>query len=197
MSAGMVEAIDIEGGRDRPLVRRMQDGQAEALRELVERYGPTAKALALRVVRDPALAEEVVQETFLQVWRAAGRFDPSRGSVRTWVLTSAHARAVDLVRREEAHRRRVEAVAAVGVPDVEDPAEAVVERVAAPEEREKVRAALDRLPAPQREVIELMYFDGMSQTQVAERLAIPLGTVKSRTLLGMRKMRAALAGDRA
>jgi RNA polymerase sigma-70 factor (ECF subfamily) len=105
-----------------------------------------------------------------------------------------HHRAVDAVRREEAQRRRAEDVAGSSAEEVEDPAEQVIEEVDLPQERRAVRAALGELPEEQRRVIELMYFDGLSQSKIAERLSLPLGTVKSRTLLGMRRLRGALEG---
>jgi RNA polymerase sigma factor (sigma-70 family) len=107
-------------------------------------------------------------------------------------MTMVHHRAVDAVRREESQRRRAEDAQASDVLAVEDPADAVVAQLGLPEERRAVRAALGDLPFEQRQVIELMYFDGLSQSKVSERLGLPLGTVKSRTLLGMRRLRSAL-----
>jgi RNA polymerase sigma-70 factor (ECF subfamily) len=152
-------------------------------------------ALARRVVGQQFLAEEIVQEAFLALWRNPDGYDEERWSVKAWLMGMVHHRAVDLVRREESHRRRAEETPPDGTVVVpEDPAQQVVEEVGLPEERKAVRAALEDLPPEQREIIELMYFDGLSQTRIAERLSLPLGTVKSRTLLGMRKLRVALAG---
>jgi RNA polymerase sigma-70 factor (ECF subfamily) len=110
-------------------------------------------------------------------------------------MATVHNRAVDLVRREEAHRRRAEEPRAERFSSrAEDPAEQVVDEIGLPEERKAVRAAVEDLPPEQRQIIELMYFDGLSQTRIAERLSLPLGTVKSRTLLGMRKLRRTLGG---
>ena len=186
------EPADLQEARDRDLVRRIRAGDEEAFRGLFRRYAPTALGLARRVVRQPHLAEETVQEAFLSVWKNPDGYDPSRGSVRAWLMSAVHHRAVDAVRREEAQRRRAEDV--LSLPDAapEDPAEQVVAEIGLPQERAAVRAALEDLPAEQREVIELMYFSGMSQTEIAERMGLPLGTVKSRTLLGMRRLRAAL-----
>jgi RNA polymerase sigma-70 factor (ECF subfamily) len=193
----VVEPTDIVGARDRDLIRRVGEGDREAFRSLFSRYGQTAMALALRVLRQYHLAEETVQEAFLSVWRDPGAYDPERGTVRAWLMSAVHNRAVDLVRREEAQRRRAdEAIGDVQV-DVADPAEAVVEEIGLPQERAAVREALASLPGEQRKVIELMYYDGMSQSRIADELALPLGTVKSRTLLGMRRLRMALAGLRA
>lgn len=192
---GGTVAIDLTESRDRDLVRRVAGGDDEAFRGLFRRYSPSAMALARRVVGQQFLAEEIVQEAFLALWRNPDGYDEERGSVKAWLMGMVHHRAVDLVRREESHRRRAEETppdGAVVVP--EDPAQQVVEEVGLPEERKAVRAALEDLPPEQREIIELMYFDGLSQTRIAERLSLPLGTVKSRTLLGMRKLRVALAG---
>jgi RNA polymerase sigma factor (sigma-70 family) len=186
----VVGAADLGDARDRELLRRIGRGDDDAFRSLFGRYAPTARALALRILRQPFLADETVQEAFLSLWRHPERYDAGRGSVRAWLMSTVHHRAVDLVRREEAHRRRAEGVLAE--PPPEDPADRAVEAVGLPEERAAVRAALERLSAEQRQVIELMYFEGLSQSQVAERTGIPLGTVKSRAVLAMRRMRASL-----
>jgi RNA polymerase sigma-70 factor (ECF subfamily) len=187
-----VQTVDLSGARDRELVRRLGEGDEEAFRGLFRRYSPTALAVARRIVRQPFLAEEIVQEVFLAVWRSPGGYDPQRGSVKSWLMGMTHHRAVDAVRREESNRRRAEE--SLPEPDVEDPAVVVVEELGLPEERKAVREALDSLPAEQRQVIELMYYRGLPQSRIAERLELPLGTVKSRTLLGMRRLRAALVG---
>jgi len=180
---------------DRELVRAIGRGNEEAFRGLFRRYAPSAMAVALRVVGQPYLAEEAVQEGFLALWRNPSAYEEMRGSVKAWLMATVHNRAVDLVRREETQRRRAEdAQPDEDVVTLEDPADKVVDEIGLPEERKAVRAALEDLPPEQRQVIELMYFDGLSQTRVAERLSLPLGTVKSRTLLGMRKLRAALSG---
>ena len=176
------------------LVQRVGGRDEDAFRGLFARYAPTAKSLALRVVRQPQLAEEIVQEAFLAVWRNPEGFDPERGSVKAWLMGMVHHRAVDAVRREEANRRRAEDLAPGVREEVSDHADDVVAQVGRPEEQRLVRAALAGLPAEQRDVLEMMYFDGLSQTQVAEKTGLPLGTVKSRTLLGMRRMRVTLGG---
>jgi RNA polymerase sigma-70 factor, ECF subfamily len=189
-----VGMIDISEARDRDLVRRVRERDQDAFRGLFARYAPTAKALAQRVVRQSHLAEEIVQEAFMAVWRNPDAYDDARGSVRSWLMGMVHHRAVDLVRREEAYRRRAEDSIGEAMQEQVDHADEVVERVAQPQERQAVRAALDELPQEQRDVLELMYFGGLSQSQIAERTGLPLGTVKSRTLLGMRRMRSALEG---
>jgi RNA polymerase sigma-70 factor, ECF subfamily len=186
-------ADELPGARDRQLVRRIGGGDEEAFRSLFAAYGSPAMALAARVVRQRHLAEEIVQEAFLSLWLTPEIYDESRGSVKAWLMTMVHHRAVDAVRREEAQRRRSDDLVAGFREASSDPSEDVVEAVAAPAERAAVREALASLPPEQRAVLELMYFDGLSQPQVAEKTGAPLGTVKSRALLGMRRMRSELA----
>jgi RNA polymerase sigma factor (sigma-70 family) len=192
-SASMGTA-DLPEARDRDLMSRLRGGDEDAFRGLFHRYGPSAKALAQRVVRQSHLAEEIVQEAFMAVWKDPDSYDDERGSVKSWLMGMVHHRAVDLVRREEAHRRRAEAAIPQAMEEQADHADDVVQQLGLSEERRIVRAALADLPSEQRDVLELMYFGGLSQSQIAEQTGIPLGTVKSRTLLGMRRMRDALAG---
>ena len=158
-------------------------GQEPALAELYDRLGSVAYGLAFRVLRDGALAEDAVQDAFLAVWRSAGSFVPERAAARTWVLTLVHRRAVDLVRREE--RRRGESLE--GVAEETDPSaeQAAWLRL----ERERVQAALRQLPDQQREALELAYYGGFTQSQLAERLGEPLGTIKSRMFAGLSRLR--------
>ena len=188
---------DMDDARDRELLSRVRDGDptGEAFRTLFRRNAGVAKAVALRITRSDPLAEEAVQEAFLQLWRAPERYDQTRSTVRRWLLTMVHGRAVDLVRREQAHRRRAEGAAA-SIEVEPDHADEVATTIDRPGEQEAVRAALAVLPEDQRAVIDLMYFQGVSQTGVAERLGIPLGTVKSRSLLAMRKLRGAMGTER-
>ena len=184
---------DLAEARDRDLVQRIRRGDGEAFRGLFGRYSPSAMSLARRVVRQPFLAEEIVQEAFLAVWRNPAGYDPQRGSVRAWLMGMVHHRAVDAVRREESQRRRTEE-SQLSDPVVQpDPADDVVDQIGLPEERRAVRAALEGLPDEQRQVIELMYYEGLSQSTISERLGLPLGTVKSRTLLAMRRLRTRMA----
>ena len=161
-----------------------------ALAELYDRYGGIAFGLARRVLRDDALAEDAVQEAFLAIWRGAARFLPERGKASTWILTLVHRRAVDLVRREE--RRRTEAL-----PDADQPvgAGAADDELWLRLERERVQAALAKLPDPQREAIELAYYGGFTQSELAERLGEPLGTIKSRMFTGLARLRELLEGE--
>ena len=181
---------NIEDARDRDLVRRVIQGDEEAFRDLFRRYGPMAKSLAARIVRQTFTAEEIVQEAFLALWRSPDAYREERGTFRSWLLSTVHHRAVDLVRREEAHRRRSQTGESESLQA--DVSEQVVEDTDLAESRVRVRAALEEIPAEQRQVLELMYFEGKTQSVIAEELDLPLGTVKSRTLLGMRRLRTLL-----
>ncbi len=185
---------DVPETPDRDLVRRLRDGDEDAFRRLFARHAPTAKALALRIVRQTNLAEEIVQDAFLAVWKNPDGYDEQRGSVRSWLMGTVHHRAVDLVRREEAYRRRAEDSIAAAGDEQADHADEVAVRLDRPAENLAVQPALADLPAGQRQVLEMMYFDGLSQSRIAERTGLPLGTVKSRTLLAMRRLRTALGG---
>lgn len=189
---GADKALDADEIRDRDLMASIRSRDEEAFRELFRRYGPTAMALARRVLRRRSLAEETVQEAFLSVWKSPEGFDPQRGSVRAWLMSAVHHRAIDLVRREEAQQRRSLEAASDPRMTTDDPGVTVVEEVGLMQTRIEVRRALQDLPEPQRRVVELMYFDGRTQTQIAESTGIPLGTVKSRALLGIRRLRGAL-----
>ena len=156
---------------DEALVALVARGDESALAELYERFGRIAYGLALRVIRDGALAEDAVQEAFLAVWRSAGRFVAERAKARTWILTLVHRRAVDLVRREQP--RRAEPLAAA--PDVG--ADSVEETAWLRLQRTRVRDALRKLPDQQREALELAYFGGFTQSELADRLGEPLGTI--------------------
>ena len=165
------------------LVARSDD---EALAELYDRFGRIAYGLALRILRDDALAQDAVQEAFLGVWRSADRFLAERAKASTWILTLVHRRAVDLVRREE--RRRGEPL-----PETEPAVDAPVDEAERLVQRELVNQALRRLPDDQREALELAYYGGYTQSELAERLGQPLGTIKSRMFTGLGRLREILA----
>lgn len=184
---------DLQDRRDRDLIDRVSGGDHAAFSELYRRYSPSAFGLANRILGDQTMAEEVLQEVFLSVWRRAGAFDPARGSVRSWLFAQIHHRSVDVVRREEAERRRSRAT--VEPEATEEDLEDVIEESWLSARREHVKTALTSLPAEQRRVIELAYYNGLTQTQVADAMGVPLGTVKSRTLAAMRRLRSALAGN--
>jgi RNA polymerase sigma-70 factor (ECF subfamily) len=171
---------------DEALVALVARGDESALGELYDRIGRVAYGLAYRVLRDERLAEDAVQEGFLALWRTAAAFRAERAKASTWVLTLVHRRAVDLVRREE--RRRAEPLGeetAAGAIPAESTEEAAWLRF----ERERVQAALGQLPDVQREAIELAYYGGFSQSELAERLGVPLGTIKSRMFAGLARLR--------
>jgi RNA polymerase sigma-70 factor, ECF subfamily len=176
---------DLVDRRDRELLEHIAAGSEDAFAELYGRYAGTAAGVGHRVLGDDGLAEEVLQEVFLSVWRRAASFDPARGSVRSWLLAQIHHRAVDAVRREEAERRRAVRVTA----DVPDGVEEVVEEEWMRVRRGEVRRAIGELPDEQRAILELSYFRGMTQTQIARTTGTPLGTVKSRTLAALRRLR--------
>jgi RNA polymerase sigma factor (sigma-70 family) len=174
---------------DRSLLARVAGGDEAALGDLYDRFGRVAYGLALRVLRDERLAEDAVQEAFLAVWRQAASFQPERAKAQTWVLTLVHRRAVDLVRREE--RRRAEALD----PDADIPGGAsAAEDADLRARREAVQWALDQLPEEQRRPIELAYYGGFTQSELADRLGEPLGTIKSRMFAGLKRLRE-LLGD--
>src|SRR5262249_25957420 len=169
---------------DEALVLLAARSEQSALAELYDRYGRTAYGLALRVLRDEKLAEDAVQEGFLAAWRNADRFMPERAKASSWLLTLVHRRAVDLVRREE--RRRAEPLPAASEGAASDSAE---EDAWLRFERERVQAALRQLPDQQREALELAYYGGFSQSELAERLGQPIGTIKSRMFAGLARLR--------
>jgi RNA polymerase sigma factor (sigma-70 family) len=175
---------------DEALVALAARSEQSALAELYDRFGRPAYGLALRILRDEALAEDAVQEAFLALWRTAPRFVPERGKASTWILTLVHRRAVDLVRREE--RRRADVLDPSA--DAGDAAPAVDEEAWLHLQRERVQGALRQLPDQQREAIELAYYGGFTQSELAERLGQPLGTIKSRMFLGLGRLRE-LLGD--
>jgi RNA polymerase sigma factor (sigma-70 family) len=172
---------------DEALVALVARADEDALAELYDRFGRVAYGLALRIVRDPALAEDAVQEAFLAVWRSAARFVAERAKASTWILTLVHRRAVDLVRREQPRRAEpLEAAPPQAGEDTEEEAWRRLRRVRVPE-------ALKRLPDKQREALELAYYGGFTQSELADRLGEPLGTIKSRMFSGLANLRDLLA----
>ena len=178
------------GLRDGQLVELVAQQDAGALEALYDRYGRAAYSLARRILTEKTLAQDVVQEVFLSLWRDARRFDAGRGTVATYLLSMTHHRAVDVVRREENLRRW--RTSDEGLELEPDPKARVEDEVAASERRAEVRAALGKLPAAQREALLLAYFGGYTQREVAALVGVPLGTVKTRMAAGMRKMKEAL-----
>lgn len=187
---------DTERATDDVLVRAMARGDADAMARLYDRWSAPLFGLALRITREKADAEEVVVDAFAQAWRDAGRFEAGRGSVGAWLAMIARSRALDLV-RSSTRRNRLNDSASV---ESSDAPVAMGSRFPSPsahveddERARKVREALDALPATQRATLELAYFEGLSQSEIADRLAEPLGTVKTRVRLGLRRLRELLA----
>ncbi len=179
-SAGRVEPAAVT---DQELIASLATGDELALGQLYDRFGGAAYGLARRIVRDGGLAEDAVQEAFLSVWRSAAQFDETRGSARGWVLMLVHRRAVDLVKRRT---RRPEAP----IEAAPEPAGATTaEEADVRAERRRVLTALAALPAAQRRSIELAYYGGYSQSEIASRLGAPLGTIKSRMFVGLSTLR--------
>jgi RNA polymerase sigma-70 factor (ECF subfamily) len=176
---------------DEDLMALVHGGEPRAFDVIFDRHSAAAFSLAYRMCGRRAIAEDVVQEAFLSLWRSGARYDRGRGSVRSWVLSVVHNRAIDAFRSETAKTSR-------NVPD-----DGIAERLEAPERTDReverrddqrvVRGALDELPADQRQVIELAYFGGFTHSQIAEMLSLPAGTVKGRMRLGLGKLRTALS----
>jgi RNA polymerase sigma-70 factor (ECF subfamily) len=181
---------------DSALVALAASGDERALGELYDRYGGMAFSLACAIVGEHADAEEVVADAFAQVWRSASGFDPARGSVAAWLATIVRTRALDLVRSRKRRARVLEEAAVVtdeGETLVLAPTTEAADRSAELTETSAiVRRSLAELPAPQRRVIELAYFGGLSQSEIATHLSEPLGTVKTRMRAGMEKLRQSL-----
>ncbi len=170
------------------LVRR---GEARAFEVIYDRHSGVAFSLAYRMCGSRTAAEDVVQESFLSLWRSGARYDRARGSVRTWVLGIVHNRAIDVLRRgHDRHRASDD-----GIEERFEAPEHTEVEVARRDEAREIRAALDQLPAEQSRVIELAFYGGYSHTEIAEMLDAPVGTIKGRMRLGMEKMRHALEGS--
>ncbi len=181
-----------EGQSEAELMRQVAAGEIGGLETLYDRYHSMAYALALRITTETGLAEDVVQDSFLGVWRNASRYAEDKGSVRGWLLAIVRHRAIDAMRRQRASvaigEEADEAVpAALTLPDIWP-------EVAGHLDAEQIRRAMTALPPAQRDVIELAYFDGLTQREIAERTHAPLGTVKSRIRLGLASLRDQLVG---
>lgn len=171
---------------DASLLRSIQRGEEDGVAALYDRYSGIAYGLACRITNDATAAEDVVQDAFVSVWKQARRFDAERGQVRSWLLTIVHHRAVDAVRKRAGRPERAllegpeEFVATEGRP--EEIAEWTLES-------EAIREAVVRIPDDQRRTVEMAYFMGMTHVEIAQRMDVPLGTVKSRLRIGLEKMR--------
>jgi RNA polymerase sigma factor (sigma-70 family) len=172
---------------DEALVALVARADEPALAELYDRFGRVAYGLAFKILRDRSLAEDAVQDAFLGIWRSAARFVPERAKASTWILTLVHRRAVDLVRREESRRTEPLDAAPQATPETTE------EQAWLRLRRTRVREALRKLPDQQREALELAYFGGFTQSELADRLGEPLGTIKSRMFAGLARLRELLA----
>lgn len=182
------------GSETSTLIARIAAGDREAFSRLYDLLAPTAFGLIRRVLRDPEAAADVLQEVFWQVWREAPQYDPKRGSPEAWLIMRAKTRAIDRLRSMRRRDRTFvapvdESVAQGGAGSVPNPAVVA-------EDRGLVQTALAQLPEPQRRVIELAFFEGLTQSEIATRLGEPLGTVKTRARLGLERLRGALKGER-
>ena len=177
---------------DEDLMQLVRRGDSEAFEVVYERHATAAFSLAYRIVGTRNVAEDVVQEAFLSLWRSGARYDRARGSVRTWVLGIVHNRAIDALRRSMVHDRR--RASDEGIEERFEARERTELEVARNDEAREVHAALQSLPAEQCRVIELAYFGGFSQSEIADLLDTPIGTVKGRMRLGLEKMRGQLGG---
>lgn len=170
-----------------------QGGDPRAFEVLYDRHGGAAFSLAYRMVGTRAVAEDIVQESFLSIWRSKVRYERDRGSVRAWVLGIVHHRTIDALRRNLVHDRR--RASAEGIEERQQAPELTDVEAVRREEAREVRAALSTLPGEQSRVIELAYYGGFTHTQIAEMLGEPVGTVKGRMRLGLAKMRRQMTGE--
>jgi RNA polymerase sigma-70 factor (ECF subfamily) len=174
---------------DRALGRALARCEIGALETLYDRYAALAFALAYRMLGDRESAEDIVQESFLNVWRHADRYDDQRSSVQSWLLSIVRHRCIDKLRSQSARPQVTRSDDALDLPAASDVWSDVAQRLT----HDDIRAALQRLPAEQREAIELAYFGGYTHIEIAERMGIPLGTVKGRLRMGLQKLRQLLA----
>ncbi len=175
---------------DKELVRAIVERKQEAVAELYDRFSSLLMALAYRVLGNAQDAEEILQETFLQVWNQAARYDPSRSSVSTWLVLITRSRAIDRLRSRQVQQRTV--TAAQQEKPTSHTSPTGVGDVLLQERQKRLGEEMSQLPPEQRQVLELAFFGGSTQSEIAEQTGIPLGTVKTRTLLAMKKLRAAL-----
>ena len=181
---------DLRSLADEDVMQYVRGGDARAFEVIYERHSAAAFSLAYRMMGTRAGAEDVTQDAFLSLWRSGARYDRSRGSVRTWVLGIVHHRAIDALRRATVHDRR--RASDEGIEERFEARERTDVEAARREEAGTVRGALSSLPADQSQVIELAYFGGFTHTEIADMLDTPVGTVKGRMRLGLKKMRAQL-----
>jgi RNA polymerase sigma-70 factor (ECF subfamily) len=188
---GFSRSMESHAHEDDYLMGRVAAGDRDAFARLFDRHSPVVLGLLVRILGRRSEAEEILQEVFLQVWRQADRYEPGRSTPRGWILVLARSRALDHLRSREARQRREHEISAGNANREEPPLG--TEGLEASERREQVSSALELLPPEQRRCIELAFFEGLTQTQIASRLEAPLGTVKSRIHLGMSKLRQVLS----
>ena len=181
---------DLRSLADEDVMQLVRRGDARAFEVIYERHSAAAFSLAYRMMGTRGGAEDVTQDAFLSLWRSGARYDRARGSVRTWVLGIVHHRAIDALRRATVHNRR--RAGDEGIEERFEAAERTDVEAARREEAGSVRNALETLPSDQCQVIELAYFGGFTHTEIAEMLDAPVGTIKGRMRLGLKKMRAQL-----
>lgn len=180
-----------KAGETDVLLEQSARGDRDAFAVLYDQTSSLVYGIALRVVRDPARAEEITQEVFLEIWRRAARYLSDRGSARAWIGTIAHRRAVDVVRSEAASRKRMERVGRL----VDTEYDEVLEAVEVADDRRRVSGALDRLSDAQRQAVELAYFEGLTYREVSEQTGVPLGTIKTRMRAALTRLGDLLEND--
>jgi RNA polymerase sigma-70 factor (ECF subfamily) len=183
----MPGSTDLRSLADEDLMQLVQRGDPRAFELVYDRHSGAAFSLAYRMVGRGNVAEDVVQEAFLSIWRSGARYERARGSVRTWVLGIVHHRAIDQLRRSSVHDKR--RASDEGLEERLESGERTDTEVARREEAASIRSAMDTLPADQSHVIELAYFGGFTHTEIAGILEAPVGTVKGRMRLGLEKLR--------
>jgi RNA polymerase sigma-70 factor, ECF subfamily len=179
-----VEPKDADG----EIAAQLKRGEPAAVGRLYDRYGPLAYGLALRILNDRGAAEDVVQDAFLGLWRNAGSFDPSRGSIRGWLLSIVRNRAIDRLRGTAKRRTETQLETIERSAEVPDAWEALSLEL----ERKQIQEAFAQLPEAQRRTVELAYFGGYTHAEIARQMDVPLGTVKGRMRMGLEKMRSFL-----
>jgi RNA polymerase sigma-70 factor (ECF subfamily) len=192
-------SVDLTKASDAELIARVSEGDARALEVLYDRYARVVYSFALRIVGDPSLAEELLQEVFFRAWQQGGAFRATRGSFITWLLSITHNLAIDELRKRRRRPQRAENNTSEEseqlLPEMPDESQDVEEEVWLASLRDRIADALASLPPAQREAIELAYFQGLTQREIAERLGEPLGTIKTRMRLGMQKLREQLSHE--
>jgi RNA polymerase sigma-70 factor (ECF subfamily) len=183
----MPGTADLRSLADEDLMQLVRGGDARAFEVVYDRHAGAAFSVAYRMVGRGNVAEDVVQEAFLSIWRSGARYERARGSVRTWVLGIVHHRAIDQLRRSSVHAKR--RASDEGIEERVEARERTDTEVARREEAQAIRSAMDSLPAEQSHVIELAYFGGFTHTEIADILGAPVGTVKGRMRLGLEKLR--------